>query len=76
MAKRIRQAQRNVARELFHISSRLNHYAQSLVISDVPGWTVEGMTELEHDLLSAINFVHQAKAETVAGPRIRKGQAL
>jgi hypothetical protein len=74
MSKRITQAARNLAKELFQTSSILGAFGQSIIMKDVPLFTVDELKDLEDKLFGALLEVRQVRHMMTATVIHEKGQ--
>ena len=72
--KRISQAARNLAHELFQTSSILGEFGQSIIMKEVPTFTVEELRDLEDKLFGALLEVRQVRHLMTAPVVAEKGQ--
>lgn len=70
--RRIRQSQKNMAKELFQTSDLINSFGRALLQSDVPQWTVDQLRDLEDEIFGAL--LHVRATRKLVTPIHVKGQ--
>lgn len=59
--RKVRQTQKNMAKEMFQTADLINAFGRALLQSDVPQWTVEQLRDLEDEIFGALLTVRSAR---------------